>query len=199
MNHKLILIRHAVTTAEKSALVGKNDIPLSDQGVNDAKNLRTGIKVQSTDITYHCSTLSRAVQTAGILFPNAEFKRHEQINEIDFGQWSGLDIHEVSKLYPEAMDEWSRSPLSFRFPGGESVSEFIKRITDYLDTNILNHTGPNVVVCHGGVIRFIFCRMLNLDYSHHLAFSVHRPSLNVIDHDGNSGVLTGLNLTDLTI
>jgi len=199
MNHKLILIRHATTVAGKSALVGKNDVELSAQGIEDARNLKTGITLQNSNVRYYSSKLKRATQTREILFPGVECACDARINEVDFGDWTGLSFDEISLKFPEGITEWSRNPMRFRFPGGESVEEFIVRINDFLDSEILQKNKINVLVCHGGAIRFIICRMLNIDYAHHLSFSIQRPSLNVIDHDGKTGVLTGLNLTSLLI
>ncbi|MDH4263617.1 MAG: histidine phosphatase family protein [Spirochaetia bacterium] len=199
MDHKLILIRHAATIAPNNTLVGKNNVELSPDGIKDAQKLKSGIRVETAEVKFYSSGLSRAIQTGEILFSGAKFIQDGRINEIDFGEWTGLDINQISKLYPEVMTDWMHNPMQFKFPGGESVNDFIKRINDFLNDEILNKKKPVVLVCHGGVIRFILCRILNIDYSHHLAFSIQRPSLNVIDHDGKTGVLAGLNLTNIQI
>ncbi|MDH4199264.1 MAG: histidine phosphatase family protein [Spirochaetia bacterium] len=199
MNRKLVLIRHASTTAEKTSLVGKIDLPLSDEGKKDAQNYFGNILIQSSPVQLYVSTLLRAQQTAGIMFPGCKFKADARINEIDIGNWSNMNFSQISEKFPEAVDTWTKHPLEFRFPKGEGVDEFILRINNFLDSEILGFEGNSVMVCHGGVIRFIICRMLNIGYIHHLAFEVFRPSVNIIDHDGKTGVLTGLNIDKLVI
>jgi broad specificity phosphatase PhoE len=204
MNRKLILIRHATTVAPEHTLVGKNDVELSKRGIEEARKLKQTVVVESANVKFYSSSLKRAIETAKILFSDARLspikcERDERINEIDFGDWTGLAMNKITTSFPDAIEEWTRRPMQFRFPGGESVNEFIARINDFLDSEILNKPEISVLVCHGGVIRFIICRMLNIDPSHHLAFSIRRPSLNVIDHDGKTGVLAGLNLTELKI
>jgi len=199
MKQRLVLVRHADTVAKNNSLVGKNDLPLSKKGMEDATRMREKISIENPDVHFYSSTLSRAIQTGEILFPGKHFSRHPEIDEVDFGQWSGMDVSEISGKYPEEMDKWSKNPMSFQFPGGESVATFILRINNFVESEVLPKANPCVVVCHGGSIRFIICRMLNLDYTHHLAFVIHRPSLIVIDHDGKSGVLSGLNVNELSL
>jgi broad specificity phosphatase PhoE len=195
MTRKLVLIRHAITTAPKNTLLGRNDLPLSKEGVENCQLLKNSLKIQNTRVKYIVSDLIRAKQTAEILLPSAEFTVDPKINEIDFGRWSGLSIDEISRDYPDLMKKWADDPMKFSFPGGESVEDFISRIREFITIYVSGSQDHLVLVCHGGVIRFIICALLNIDFRHHLGFEIHRPSLNVIDHDGNYGVLSGLNLT----
>jgi len=202
MDHRLILIRHATTTAPENTLVGKNDVPLSAQGKQDALLLKNNIRFNNekkNNVYFYCSMLSRAIQTAEILFPDTSFAYNDALNEADFGDWTGQDMKKILKKFPNVVDEWVRNPMEFRFPGGESVRECIDRVEQFLNVEALNKPGTVVLVCHGGIIRFIICRILGIDYFHHHAFSINRPSVNVIDHDGKNGVLAGLNISELTI
>lgn len=198
MENKLVLIRHALTTARENTLVGKNDLPLSSEGEKDAARLAENIFLNDPAVKIFSSALTRARQTAEIIFPGKEIMADPRINEVDFGKWNGMTIQEIMENYPDDMDSWAKNPMSFCFPGGESVGDFILRINDFFNS-VSDLAEKIVVVSHGGVIRFLICRLLKLDYAHHLAFQVDRPSVNIIDHDKKSGVLTGLNLTGIRI
>ena len=199
MRRRLVLIRHGTTIAPGDTYLGMSDYPLSESGIQECNDLASGITSNNTYATVYTSALLRAKQTAEILLPGRVCQVDSRLNEVDFGNWSGMNIARISSDYPDLLSEWASNPMKFRFPGGESVGEFIGRIQSFVDEEIKTNEGDMILVCHGGVIRFIICAMTGIDFSNHLAFDIRRPSLNVIDHDGNFGVLSGLNISRIEI
>ena len=72
--------------------------------------------------------------------------------EVDYGQWQGGDLKELSKL-----PEWQsvqHFPSTFRFPDGESLYQTQSRAVGAIDRIVQSH--PNQLVAlfsHGDVIR----------------------------------------------
>ncbi|MES0491539.1 MAG: histidine phosphatase family protein [Leptospirales bacterium] len=202
MNHsksrKIVLINHADTSVTDGSFLGLEDLPVSDKGKKDLEQMRPAIKIDMNNYVIYTSTLKRAIQSADILFPNAEKIENVRLNEIDFGDWSGKKMNDIMREFPEEIKSWMSDYTSFAFPGGESISGFFNRLQECSES-ILKNTDKNLIlVCHGGVIRHLICHYLGLPYNHHMAFTIDRPSINIIDHFGKNGVLRALNLKELS-
>jgi probable phosphoglycerate mutase len=81
-----------------------------------------------------------------------EVKLEAGLLEVDYGEWQGGDLKELSKL-----PEWQavqHFPSSFRFPGGETLHQTQSRAVWAIDHIVQAH--PNQLVAlfsHGDVIR----------------------------------------------
>ncbi|MES0490463.1 MAG: histidine phosphatase family protein [Leptospirales bacterium] len=194
---KIILIRHSETT-QHGVYLGHEDPPLSDKG-------RTLLNSFSIDITkwkkpqIFVSPLVRAVQTAEILFPERPTTVDARLKEINFGKFGGKSFTEIKSEFPEKVDRWANEFMSFEFPGGESVVEFKNRVESFLEDTLHNTNGSFVLVAHGGVIRFLLCKLLDIPYEKHLTFFLKRPSINMIDLSEEYGTLSGLNIENFSI
>ena len=87
----ILMIRHGETDWNVAKKVqGKADIPLNENGIEQAKTARQKLKNEKIDIII-CSPLKRARQTAEII--NAEIQcpilYEEGITERDFGEFEG--------------------------------------------------------------------------------------------------------------
>jgi len=197
----VIIIRHSEIDESypAGALAGKENLVLSENGRKLLYTLSSEITVVSGNIDYYCSPLSRASETFSILFPDVKPQFDSRVEEVDFGGWSGKTFRQIERESPEEYRRWGNSPMDFRFPGGESIREFTKRVESFADENIEDAGKPVVIVSHGGVIRFLLCYLLGLDYRHHLVFQVPRPSIASVEMFGKKGILTGLNRGRLMI
>ena len=143
------LIRHGETEYNKEKRYqGQTDIPLSAEGRAAIKRAHFNPELVYT------STLSRTVETAGILFPDSPKVRVEGIKEMNFGIFEGRNYIEM-ETDPEYR-KWIDSEGKMQIPGGESREEFSRRANESMDILIKENldAGRNslVVVTHGGVI-----------------------------------------------
>ncbi|MGR9052633.1 MAG: histidine phosphatase family protein [Gammaproteobacteria bacterium] len=87
-----------------------------------------------------------------------------RLQEIDFGDWEGLDADEIERLWPSALDLFYRNPSAHTPPNGEPYEDFRQRIQDAWQEIKRNGCGKHVlVVTHAGVIRVFFSLLLNMD------------------------------------
>ena len=194
---KIILIRHSETT-QPGVYLGHEEPPLSENG----RDLLKALLIDTTKWKkpkIFVSPLIRAVQTAEILFPNNSTIVDARLKEINFGEFGGKSFAEIKSKFPEKIELWANDFLSFNFPGGEGVAEFKNRVESFIDETLRQTEESFVVVAHGGVIRFLICKLLNLPYDKHLSFVINRPSINVIDLSEEFGSLSGLNINKLVI
>ena len=143
------LIRHGETGYNKEKRYqGQTDIPLSAEGRAAIKRAHFNPELVYT------SPLSRAVETADILFPESPKVRVEDIKEMNFGIFEGRNYLEM-ETDPDYR-KWIDSEGRMQCPGGESREEFSRRANSALDVLIKEtlDTGRNslVVVTHGGII-----------------------------------------------
>jgi broad specificity phosphatase PhoE len=94
-----------------------------------------------------CSSLGRAVDTAGIVGGAVDLPRaiDDRIIELSFGSWEGLTKEEMEAQTPGAFDGASRWDWYFRAPGGESFEQASARIGTWLG----ELRKPTIAVGHG--------------------------------------------------
>ena len=99
---KLLLIRHGTTKLHANdRFWGKTDVPLSDIGIEQAKQLQSRLASEKI-IAFFSSTLSRARATAEIIAAGhkAEIIACDELCECNFGFVEGLTFKEIERLYP---------------------------------------------------------------------------------------------------
>ena len=94
----LYIIRHGKTEMNRANLLqGRSDIPLNEEGILQAQEASDSLR----DVHFNhvfSSPLSRALQTARIVAPQADPTVDERLIEMDYGQYEGTDL---TQLPPE--------------------------------------------------------------------------------------------------
>jgi probable phosphoglycerate mutase len=152
------LARHGETrdNAPPARVQGWRDVPLGDKGREQARALAreaAGLELRAL----WSSTLARARETAEIVAAEIGLEPvlDERLRESHRGRWEGHLIDTIRKREPETWAEWRRAGDSFRFPGGESLTEHADRVRAALH-DIRRGELPALVICHGGTIRCAF-------------------------------------------
>lgn len=145
----ICLLRHGATDYTASGRYqGRRDVPLSPAG-------RAALR--PTDFspeTVYVSPLSRAVETAAILFPRAERIAVPDLVELDFGVFEGRTWREME--HDGNYRAWVDGGCLGRCPGGESREEFTRRVcaafAGLVDRALADCAERLVIVAHGGVL-----------------------------------------------
>ena len=145
-NLDLCLVRHGSTDwTEQSRFCGWSDIGLSSLGKLEVESLKKNIDPNFFDMVFS-SDLYRCLETADIIGSNPQVD--SRLREVFFGKFEGLTWKEL--------DDDERKVFldveNFRFPAGESHSDFNNRIKDFLFSL---EDGSHLLITHGGVIRLI--------------------------------------------
>lgn len=172
----IILARHGETAdnVPPQRIQGWRDVPLNDRGREQARALADAAAMAAGDggiAALWTSHLLRARETAEIAGAKLglEPRVDERLAESRRGAWEGRQVDEIERDEPEAWAAWRRAGAEFRFPGGESLEEHLRRTAAALD-DIAAAPLPALVVCHGGTIRCAFARVgpRGLDAYHEL-------------------------------
>lgn len=163
----LLFIRHGESTCnEANRFAGSVDAPLTRLGRAQAEQARKNFSGSRPDRLF-VSNLSRARETAEILFPEAE-KDHEvddRLAERHFGEFTLRIKAELQATHGiRGYDEALYDPDG-EIPGAESFADFRQRVEEFLDETVmpLLKSGQRVlVVAHKYVVELMVRRILDL-------------------------------------
>jgi len=158
----LYIVRHGETERNvKELLNGQQDSPLTQNGIQQAEDLRHELKDVHFDSIYS-SDLERARKTAHIIKKDAhpdDFRIEKMLTEKFCGEFEGKhrsiykqELEKALKAMNDFSDEarWKAKPS----PDVESDHEVAQRFTKAIKTIAKEHAGKKVlVVSHGGCIR----------------------------------------------
>lgn len=148
------LIRHASCDGLGQTLWGRTPgICLNDAGATEARCLANRFKNMSFNAIYS-SPLERALQTAWVIAESLKLdvKTSDAANEINFGEWTGKTLDELSR--DERWRHFNRRRSVTMIPGGESFLDVQNRIVKELELLALQHGDAHVaIISHADVIR----------------------------------------------
>jgi len=185
MIENLILVRHLKKDAPReNAFYGSTDLPILPIEVDE---------VECSESLIYSSSMIRCKQTADLYFPSKEKSIIDEAKECDFGSWEGMTFEEIADQYPNDVDEW-KSGKDFTFPNGERIKDFSDRVEKMSQELIQKQEKNIILVTHAGVIRFMLCYFLGIEYTKSMAFNVDPGSFSCIKvFENGMGVAHKLN------
>ncbi len=184
----LILLRHGESVLNRGAkLLGSSDPHLTDLGRQQAAKASEKLKSIRNVIS---SPLTRALETAEIVSPNQQIKVDTRWREINYGQYEGLNLEDLSE---EVRAKWKSDP-GFCPPGGESLISVSQRVSCALE-DLRNQACESdvLVVSHVSPIKAAVALALGVDMSIAWKMRLSLCSLTTITVDEDNMVLTGFN------
>jgi alpha-ribazole phosphatase len=164
---QLILVRHGVTELnEQRRYIGSTDLELSSKGIAQAEALSARLRNEPVDLVFSSET-KRTVQTARMISKphNLAVSTMQDLNEVDFGKWEGLNFEEIEQLWPDFIARWLSGESGLP-PQGEPIGSFQQRVNRAIK-QILGKNNENCIllVAHAGTIKLIICYFLSLNLS----------------------------------
>lgn len=155
-----VIVRHGETDANRTGLLqGQSNCPLNDNGRRQAAAAAERLAGEHFDLAYS-SDLVRAFETAGIVaraHAGLAVCPVKDLREWFLGDMEDRPQKELLKLYPEEMAAFRREACEVRIPGGESLTEFQARVSNFLTALADKNPGKRILlVTHGGVLQRIF-------------------------------------------
>ena len=148
MATKLIIIRHGETKWNRGKVFrGTYDIPLNDNGRNQARLTSEALHAHRIDIAY-TSTLARDCETADLVLAphNIQASPHKGFLDMDYGDWTGKTEEEVKQKWPSEYANWISLPHATRPPGGTTIQEIFDRSFSALINLCEQHEGRNIAI-----------------------------------------------------
>ena len=182
---RIFLVRHGATilTAE-DRFAGATDVPLSDEGREQARRLAGRLGRERLAAVY-ASTLGRTQETAHIIAEphGLDITVRDGLKEISHGRWEQMTRREVETKWPHESAAWDKDPYTFAPVGGESGLAVTARSLPVLIDIVRAHPGEKVlVVSHKATIRLLLSSLLGFDprrYRDNL--DLNPCALNIVD------------------
>ncbi len=193
---RIYLIRHGETELNRrKCYYGVTDPGLSPEGIRQARAFRDYFRGMSWDRVV-VSPLERALQTAGILTGDMEyrFEKEERLKEQNFGIFEGRTYEELSREYPEELAAWNADFSHYRIPGGESFSDVRARVEEWT-ASLTQQEGNMLVVAHKGTLGHMVAAMLGLDLEGYWNFVFEQGCYSLLDLEDGYAILRKLNQT----
>jgi len=193
---RLIVVRHGESEWNRiGRYQGQADAPLSELGINQAEALATRLKRESFDVIFS-SPLQRATRTAEAIaryHPDVPFVREPALMEIHHGDWQGLYSADVQAQYAHGLREWRQHPTRSQFPNGESFSNILKRVLDFKQRLLQEHTDRTVLVStHDVVVKILVADALGMNMDRINGIWVTNASISVIEYGDDLPYLVSL-------
>ena len=173
----LLLVRHGVTQYNTDRVfMGHDPVPLSPTGREQIGRLAERLSA-SPPTRIVSSDILRARESADIIASRLGLpvETHVALREVDVGSAKGVSYADAAERWPEVFMPHGEG----RFPQGESFAEVADRATAHLRSDIVTDPGRVLVVTHGGVVRGVAARLLELPLAHVAGFVIDNASLTI--------------------
>ena len=193
----LLLIRHGQNDwVGTNKLAGRTPgVHLNDHGREQSQALIEVLREQPISTVYS-SPLERCRETAQ---PVAEalglpVQTEPGVLEIDFGEWQGQSLKELSKL-----PDWAKvqhSPSTFRFPGGETFAGAQARAIATLERLRRRHENEVVAIfSHSDVIRLCVAHYIGTPIDLFQRIAIDTASISTLGFHDDRVMVLGVNRT----
>lgn len=177
----LYLVRHATHGLVDHVLVGRlAKVCLSLEGICQAKRLASWFAGRDVAIV-HSSPRERACETAAPIAAAAgvEWNIAPELDEIEFGEWTGMSFDALSN--DDRWRAWNSSRSSARPPGGETMIEAQSRILAHIEgVRGLLPRGCAVLVSHCDVIKAALLHFLDRSVDAYHEFDIAPGSVSTV-------------------
>lgn len=153
----LYIVRHGQTTWNvQKRMQGRLDSALTKKGVEDAIRLRDYLATTPFDEVIS-SPSGRAYTTAKLIRPNeTNMKTDPRLMEIHLGKWQGKTDDEIYHEFPSEYDHYWNAPERYYNDGGETFTDVMTRVEDFLQEIERMHGGGRVLMVTHGVTIMAF-------------------------------------------
>jgi broad specificity phosphatase PhoE len=182
---RILLIRHGETDWNRiHRFQGRSDLPLNQEGRDQAHALALGLKDQSLTAIYS-SPLARAVETARLIkvfHPSVPLLEEGGLVEMDLGEFEGMEAGHWVVEHRDFLKSWRETPASVRMPGGENLQEVQERAISALEriTKLYTVESTLLLCSHNFVNLTILCYALRIPLDRFREVRQETAALNVL-------------------
>jgi probable phosphoglycerate mutase len=148
-----LCIRHGKCAPIGKYIAGRiSGIHLNKEGQDEVAQLSDNLKTIGISKVYS-SPLERAQETAEIICRkrNLDYEIRQELNEIDYGEWSGRTFDELSQI--PLWHDFNRAKGLIRIPQGELLIEIESRVAVFVENIRKNSDGIVALVSHAEPIK----------------------------------------------
>jgi len=162
---RLVLVRHGhVEGIDPRRFRGRTDIPLTPEGLRQARAAAAYIASRWRPAILYTSPLKRCIDTGREIARACACESAElgDLIDLDYGLWQWRTHREVQAERPDFFKLWLSAPQLVRFPGGESLQDLIARTANVIRMVLERHVADTVVlVGHESGVRALLLQLLD--------------------------------------
>jgi probable phosphoglycerate mutase len=196
VNATLYLVRHAAHADLGQRLTGRaSGVHLTPAGERQASLLAQRLG-DAGIVAIQTSPRERARRTAEAIAERtgAAVEVADALDEIDFGDWTGMSFAELDGQ--PLWQSWNEARGSAAPPNGESMAAAQARIAAHAAELARTRPGARVaLVSHSDVLRALVAHCLGLPLDNLLRFEIDPASVSRIEVGSRGGRVLGLNET----
>lgn len=186
------LMRHAETESNRNAIyAGRNVEPILEPSSVPALAVAELLSGEPVG-RLHSSPIRRAWMTAEILSDrlNLPIEPQSDLEEMEFGPWTGLTAREIERLYPTEWADWRVDPFRVRVGSMETLSLVQTRGLRWLSIIVASGVST-IAVTHESVIKCVLCALHPEGTAYYRFASVPNCALWVLSFTGRQWVIAG--------
>ncbi len=183
----IYLVRHGETDWNLNYKVqGKIDIPLNENGLNQANMLARFFENKEIDSIYS-SNLIRAYETAKII--SLKVKKDvfilPELQEINMGVWEGNLWDNIAIEYKDFIIKWENDKENIPIPEGESYGQVQKRVYKTFKSILAKHKENDkiVIVSHGITIKVLIAKLMKISIQSVHNFYLDNASISIVEYN----------------
>lgn len=183
---EVYLVRHTTPAIDRGTCYGQLDVGVTESFEDELMRLCEHLPLDKEWVCY-ASPLLRCALLARTLRGEGEVHWDDRIKELSFGEWEGLPWSEIDA---EVRAAWMKDFAENKTPGGESYREMYERCEAFWADLLEQDHEQVVIVAHGGSIRALLMRVLNIPLSNLYHFELEFGSVSKIQvHRGREKVM----------
>ncbi len=175
---QIYFVRHSEVKEEyQGCYNGHIDIPLSNKGREDAKELAGKLSHIKFGKAF-CSDLLRARETMEAFDLECEIIYTKRLREKSWGRHEGMCFEEIVKegLEYRSFEQWINDL------DGEDLESYAKRLLEYFENTLLKQKAENIlVVTHAGVIKMLLSLTKGMSLDETFAIALPYSGYTVYD------------------
>lgn len=191
---KYYFVRHGATDFNGLGVYfGKTDCPLNVEGILQAKALADSLRDIHFDEIY-TSPMKRCIDTARFITNVRKPHISDQLSELDFGRWEGLNFRECREKDPEEFRKWSEDYRNTAPPEGEKFTDFYERVRGFYHNDLLMKEGTILIVAHKGVLQLLISLFLTGNDSLFWNFNFLLGKYSILERNEDHCTINRLNV-----
>jgi alpha-ribazole phosphatase len=161
----LYLLRHG-EIATPGILAGKTDVALSDEGLRHLWKTSEQLPEISQCISsplQRCQMFAKEYSWKNSI----DLQLDDKLKEMDFGDWDGKTYKSLWEIkateQQSSLGDFWQNPWQHSAPNGEAMVDFVQRVDEWWQQWLSKSPeGNTLAIAHGGVIKHLIARVLNL-------------------------------------
>jgi phosphoserine phosphatase len=193
----ILLIRHGhVPGITPEEFRGRRELQLTERGRVQARTTAHYLAQHWDPVAIYTSPMGRCVATGKEIAgsSHAPLSVLPELNDLDYGGWTGRTHLEVSQACPDEYRRWRQEPDLVQFPGGESLQDQAARIAGAMRRALERHADDTIVmVGHDSGNRVLLLQALRLPLSAYWRLTQDPCAISEVRLEGGRWMVVRIN------